>query len=128
MKPFYISNLPKLPIVQANQTKIQPSQAQGSSFSSHLQDAIQQQSGLKMSKHAMERMNERGIRLDESSWSKLQSKVLEAKQLGLKESLVLMKDSAFIVSANNQTIITAMSRKEANEQIFTNITGTIVLE
>ncbi|MET3697980.1 flagellar operon protein [Bacillus oleivorans] len=128
MKPIYVSNFPKLPIVQTSKTQPQPSQAQGSSFSNHLKEAIQQQSGLKASKHAMERMNERGIQLDESSWSKLQSKVLEAKQMGLKESLVLMKDSAFIVSANNETIITAMSRKEANEQIFTNITGTIVLE
>ena len=128
MKPFYVSHFPKLPIVQANQTQAQPNQIHGNIFSNHLKDAIQQQSGLKMSKHAIERMNERGIRLDEASWSKLQSKVLEAKQLGLKESLVLMENSAFIVSVNNQTIITAMSRKEANEQIFTNITGTIVLE
>ncbi|GAA0331849.1 hypothetical protein GCM10008967_23090 [Bacillus carboniphilus] len=129
MKPIHISNYPKLPIVPPNKQQVQRNvPSNGSPFAEQLKNAINQNTGLTASKHAMERMKERGIQLDESSWTRLHNKIQEAKKLGIKESLVLMKDSAFIVSANNETIITAMSRKEANEQIFTNITGTIVLE
>lgn len=129
MKPIHVSNYPKLPIIQPNHSQLQREiTSHTSPFADQLKQAMNQQSGLTASKHAIKRMEERGIHLDEGSWSKLEEKVIEAKKLGLKESLVLMKNSAFIVSANNQTIITAMSRKEASEQIFTNITGTIVLE
>ena len=54
--------------------------------------------------------------------------MIEAKKLGVKESLVLLDDAALIVSAKNQTVITAMDRKEAMSQIFTNINGTIVMD
>lgn len=47
--------------------------------------------------------------------------------MGVKESLVLLNDAALIVSAKNNTVITAMNRKEATEQIFTNINGTIIM-
>lgn len=129
MKPIHIHNHAQLPIV-SNQRKPNSLNGQNPSsrFTDHLQQAIKQTNRLTTSKHAEERMIERGIQLDEKSWNKLQEKVDEANRLGIKESLVLLKDSALIVSANNQKIITAMSRTEANEQIFTNITGTIVME
>lgn len=38
-----------------------------------------------------------------------------------------MDQAALIVSAKNGTVITAMERDEAKEQLFTNIDGTIVL-
>ena len=38
-----------------------------------------------------------------------------------------MDQAAFIVSAKNATVITAMDRTEAKDQLFTNIDGTIVL-
>ena len=40
--------------------------------------------------------------------------MIEAKKLGVKESLVLLDDAALIVSAKNQTVITAMDRNEAH--------------
>ena len=61
-------------------------------------------------------------------WQQISEKVIEAKKLGVKESLVLLDDAALIVSAKNQTVITAMDRNEATSQIFTNINGTIVMD
>ena len=55
-------------------------------------------------------------------------KVKEAKTMGVKESLVLVDDAALIVSAKNNTVITAMNRAEATAQIFTNINGTILMD
>ena len=54
-------------------------------------------------------------------------KVTEARSKGVNDSLVLMDQAALIVSAKNATVITAMNRTEAKNQLFTNIDGTIVL-
>ncbi|NEU36181.1 flagellar operon protein, partial [bacterium LRH843] len=77
---------------------------------------------------ASERLQERGIKLDASTWKQIGSKVAEAKQKGLNETLVLVNDAALIVSAKNSTVITAMGRNEAGSQIFSNINGAIILE
>lgn len=97
------------------------------SFSQHLQEALQPEK-LTLSKHAKERMSQRGIQIDEAKWGQIQEKVNEAKKMGVKDSLVLLQDAALIISAKNNTVITAMDRQEATAQIFTNINGTIILE
>lgn len=100
----------------------------GTSFSEHLGEALKSHKGLTLSKHARERLAEREIDINENRWSQIEEKVNEAKKMGVKESLVLLNDAALIVSAKNNTVITAMNRQEATAQIFTNINGTIVLE
>ncbi|HWO97859.1 MAG TPA: TIGR02530 family flagellar biosynthesis protein [Bacillus sp. (in: firmicutes)] len=97
------------------------------SFGQQFQEAVQKQE-LKISKHAQKRMDERDIQIDSSKWQQLEQKVTEAKKKGVHDSLVLMKDVALIVSAKNNTIVTAMNRDEAQSQIFTNINGTILMD
>lgn len=97
-------------------------------FSAHLQTAMHPDGKLVISKHAKERLNQRGIQIDSAEWKSIEGKIQEAKQMGVKESLVLLKDAALIVSAKNNTVITAMDRAEAGTQIFTNINGTIILD
>ena len=48
--------------------------------------------------------------------------------MGVTDSLVLTKEAALVVSAKNNTVITAMGRDEASSQIFTNINGTILID
>ena len=83
---------------------------------------------LTISKHARQRLEQRGIHFNEARWNQIGEKVKEAKKMGVKESLVLVDDAALIVSAKNNTVITAMNRAEASEQIFTNINGTILMD
>ncbi|AXI09088.1 flagellar protein [Oceanobacillus zhaokaii] len=90
-------------------------------------DVLAEQSTLKISKHASERMSERNIHLNEKQWQTLESKMLEAKQKGITDSLVVMDHAALLVSAKNNTIVTAMDREEATSRIFTNINGTILI-
>jgi flagellar operon protein len=97
-------------------------------FSQHLQNAMETESKLTISKHANERLHQRGIQINESRWRQIENKIQEAKKMGVKESLVLLDNAALIVSAKNNTVITAMDRQEAATQIFTNINGTIVLD
>lgn len=95
------------------------------SFSAHLEQASTKQ--LKLSKHASERLQERQINITANEWHNVSDKVQEASLKGVKNPLVLMEQAALIISAKNSTVITAMDRMEAREQIFTNIDGTIVL-
>lgn len=96
------------------------------SFLEHLNIAAQP-TELKISKHASDRLLERNIHISDAEWAHVTEKVNEAKLKGIKESLVLMDQAALIVSAKNSTVITAMDRIEAKDQLFTNIDGTIVL-
>lgn len=97
-------------------------------FAEHLQSAIQEGGKLVISKHAEERLQQRNIHINSESWAKIEEKISEAKKMGVNDSLVLLPDAALIVSARNQTVITALNREEAAAKIFTNINGTIVLE
>lgn len=92
------------------------------------QAILEKESSLKISKHAEKRLKDRNITFKDDKWTLIKNKVLEAKQKGLDETLILSKEAALIVSAKNDTVITAMDRKEATSQIFTNINGTIIID
>src|SRR5690606_27091894 len=94
-----------------------------------IMDHLKQATGdeLKISKHAAERMNERNISITDREWQQISEKVFEAKDKGVKQPLVLLDQAALIVSAKNATVITALDRNEAKQQLFTNIDGTILL-
>ena len=52
---------------------------------------------------------------------------IRSKKKGVNESLVIVNNAALIVSAKNETVITAMNLQEASNQIFTNINGAIIV-
>lgn len=82
---------------------------------------------LKISKHAAERMAERKITIDPKEWQAIYEKVSDAKAMGIKESLVVTKNEALVVSPQNETVITVLNRDEAAKQIFSNIDGAILM-
>ncbi|NLU10275.1 MAG: flagellar protein, partial [Tepidanaerobacter acetatoxydans] len=51
----------------------------------------------------------------------------KAEQKGVRESLILMNDMAFVVSIKNRTVITAMNGDSVKENVFTNIDGAVIL-
>jgi flagellar operon protein len=91
-------------------------------------DVLQEVVGIKISKHAQKRLEERKIEIAEEKWAMLQEKMIEARDKGIVDSLVVMEKATLIVNTKNNTVITAMDRKEASSQIFTNINGTIILD
>jgi len=118
-----IHHVPLQPTIQAKQ-KLSIVTKPKHSFVEHLQHANNE---LKISKHANERINERNIHISDEEWQQVTDKVFEARKKGVNQPLVLMDQAALIVSAKNATVITAMDRTEAKQQLFTNIDGTIVL-
>ncbi|SFA77555.1 flagellar operon protein [Lentibacillus halodurans] len=91
-------------------------------------DVLTEVQDIKISKHAEQRLNERDITINETQWQTISAKMGEAKQKGVTDSLVLTDEAALLVSAKNNTVITAMNKKEAVSKIFTNINGTILID
>lgn len=82
---------------------------------------------LTFSKHASGRLSHRNIRLTDEQMERLETGTKKASQKGIKESLVLVDELAFIVNTSNKTVITAMDSKDANENIYTNIDGAVII-
>lgn len=82
---------------------------------------------LKFSKHAGIRLEQRNISLNEEQLNRLKEGTKKADKKGIKESLMIMDDMAFIVNIKNNTVITAMDRTDSNENVFTNIDGAVIV-
>lgn len=83
--------------------------------------------GLKFSKHAGERLAMRNINLTDSQIQRLEEGTQKASKKGIKESLMIMDNMAFIVNVTNSTVITAMDQTDKKENIFTNIDGAVII-
>jgi len=53
--------------------------------------------------------------------------VNRAAEKGVKDSLILMKDLAFVVNVQKKVVITTVDQASMKEHIFTNIDGAIIL-
>ena len=83
--------------------------------------------GLKFSKHAANRLNDRDIVLTQDQMDRLNQGTIEARQKGIKDSLILVDQLAFIVNVPNHTVVTAMDQTETKNNIFTNIDGAVIV-
>lgn len=97
--------------------------AEGLSF----QDILRQKSNVKFSKHAAGRLLERNISLTENQLERLNDGTRKAEQKGIKDSLVIVDELAFIVNVPNNTVVTAMDSTETTENVFTNINGAVIM-
>ena len=97
------------------------------SFSDLLSKEIEGGSGIKFSKHAQTRLESRNISLDSSDLNRLSNAVDKAASKGVSDSLILMNNTAFIVSVPEKTVVTAMPVDEAGDNVFTNIDGAVIL-
>jgi flagellar operon protein len=81
---------------------------------------------LKFSRHAQERLQSRNIQLSDQDKSQLSQAVSLAGEKGSQESLVFLKDMAFIVNVKNRTVVTAIDQEHLKQNVFTNIDSAIV--
>ena len=82
---------------------------------------------IKFSKHAIDRMNERDVKLDGDEVVKLEEAFKKAEEKGINEALILIGDKGFIASVRNKTVITTISNDKLKENVFTNIDGAVIL-
>ena len=83
-------------------------------------------SGLKFSKHAQDRLQQRQIQLNDADKQQIEKAVTLAEQKGSQDSLVFLRDMAFIVSVKNKTVVTAIDSDHLRQNVFTNIDSAIV--
>jgi flagellar operon protein len=72
--------------------------------------AAKVEGALKFSNHAIERMQSRGISYSPEDMTRLGEAVQKAAAKGSKDTLVLMDNSALIVSVKNNTVVTVMDK------------------
>lgn len=102
----------------------QKPKVQGNDFEkTFLEHLKQKKEPVKISAHALNRMDAREITLNEEDMKKINEAIDTLEKKGAKESLLLYKDAAFIASIQNRTIITAMKGKELD--VVTNIDSTV---
>lgn len=96
------------------------------SFDSILKEQLSA-SGLNFSKHAVNRVVERNINVSDDNMERLNAGVQIAKEKGLDDTLILIDQSAYIVSVKNNTVITTVGNEELSGSCFTNIEGTVIV-
>jgi len=83
--------------------------------------------GIKLSTHAMRRLQERNMSLDREEFQKLQTAIDRLKTKGGQDSLVITGKGAYIVDVPKNTIVTAIDKESIGENVFTKIDSTILM-
>ena len=115
-------SVPFIPITQTGDLSNTKVQSGENSFNSIFQQELEK---IKFSSHALKRLENRNIQLNEADINKNQDAVSRAELKGSKDSLVMVKDTAFIVNIPNRTVVTAMPVNESSDNVFTNIDSVV---
>jgi flagellar operon protein len=98
---------------------------QGPAFADVLRDTT----GTKpvtFSKHAVQRLERRNLPVDQTVMQRLQDGVDRAAGKGARDAVVLVDDTAFVVSVSNRTVVTAVGRDQMKDHVFTNIDSAVI--
>ncbi len=82
---------------------------------------------LKLTKHAEKQINYRGITIDKNTAAKLDDALNKLSMKGVKSSLVLSDNKAFLLNVKERKVITAMNVTDMKEKVFTNIDGVMLV-
>lgn len=105
-----------------------PSQGSPSGTQAPFEKVLQQKDReVKLSAHAQERLKSRNIHLDSARMAKLSEAIDKAEAKGAKDSLVLMGDTAYVVSVKNRTVITAVDGASLKDNVFTKIDSAVIV-
>ena len=97
-----------------------------SKFNDILQDEIKKsESDYTLSKHAADRLKE--IKFTEADMKEIGKGFKIAEEKGSKNSVMIYKDVALIASIENKTVITAIEKERAKDNIYTNIDSVVIL-
>jgi len=118
------------PITPARPQGLTRNKQQGSiggvgSFDQLLQNKIES-GGVKFSKHATDRMQSRGINFSSNQMQRLESAVSQVNAKGGRESLVMLDNTALVVSVKNDTVVTVVDREQLKNNVFTNIDSAVI--
>lgn len=130
MDDLIIKGRMNLPITTGIATEVGKAAASGEKksnlgFKNILEDAIGRE--LSFSKHAAQRVSQREIEISSLGMQRLDDGMRIAKNKGMENALILVDNTAFIVSTRNSKIITAINSLELKGKAITNIDGTVII-
>lgn len=96
-------------------------------FAELLQNESNKAQSVQFSKHAAQRVQQRGIEMTDSLLNNLNQAVKKAQEKGAKDVVVIGESGAFIVNVPNNIVVTTMSGAEMKENIFTNIDSAVLM-
>jgi flagellar operon protein len=88
---------------------------------------ILDQQRVSFSKHANRRTEERSIQISPTDMNRLGEACSKAEAKGIKDALIVMNDSAFIVNAKSKIVVTVIDKSEMKDNVFSNIDGAIFI-
>lgn len=97
-----------------------------SSFNDILQNEINKNNeSYTLSNHAASRLKE--INFTEDDMKEIGKGFKIAEEKGAKNSVMIYKDVALVASIENRTLITAVEKERAKENVFTNVDSVVIL-
>ena len=81
---------------------------------------------LRFSQHARQRMESRGIALAPEQLARVEQAVAQLDAKGGRDSLVLIDQTAMVVSVKNHTVVTVVDQNSLKDNVFTNIDSAII--
>ena len=97
--------------------------AEGPSFDQVLRTRT---GAVQFSRHALQRLERRGITVDAPVQQRLDDGVQRAAAKGARDAVVFIDGTAFVVSVRNRTVITAVDRDHMRDHVFTNIDSAVI--
>ncbi|MGL5066945.1 MAG: TIGR02530 family flagellar biosynthesis protein [Sarcina sp.] len=125
-RPYGAYNIDNLNSDNLSQNKIQEN-TEKNSFSEILNGKLTDKNdySFKVSKHAGERLRELGF--TRKDYEKIENAMEKAKAKGSKNTVIVYRGSAIVASVENNTIITAVDKNRADDNVFTNIDSAVIL-
>lgn len=121
-RAYPVGNFPSVSTENTlNQNKVK----NNNSFKDILDKTIEKNRGYTLSKHASERLKDINFNAQDMDAIEKGFKIAEGK--GAKNSVMIYKNVALIASIENKTVITAVEKDRAKENIFTNIDSVVIL-
>lgn len=96
-------------------------------FAELLQKESDKAQSVQFSKHAAQRVQQRGIEVTDTLMQNLNQAVRKAQEKGAKDVVVIGESGAFIVNVPNNIVVTTMSGAEMKDNIFTNIDSAVLM-
>ena len=96
------------------------------SFKQFLSEQLRSVGQVQFSKHATQRMENRGIDFNAEELARLNRAVDRVQAKGANDSLVLLGETALIVSVKKNMVVTVVDKNNLNNNVFTNIDSAII--
>lgn len=104
--------------------KSSPGQAR---FADALGSALRASGAVRLSAHAEQRLEDRGIELGPEHFARIERALENAGRKGARESVLILDEAALVASVTNRTIVTVVEPSAEADTVFTNVDSVVVV-